>query len=56
MKGHYEAGVALGLWAIVGDDANGQITRRTKDRTVATKSIGKALDAFSDLMCNLESG
>ncbi|MEK9281026.1 CDP-alcohol phosphatidyltransferase family protein [Bradyrhizobium sp. ISRA442] len=50
VKGHYEAGVALGLWAVIADDVDGEIARRTKNRTMATKSIGKALDAFSDLM------
>ncbi|UVO35664.1 CDP-alcohol phosphatidyltransferase family protein [Bradyrhizobium arachidis] len=50
LKGHYEAGVALGLWAIIADDVDGEIARRTKNRTVATRTIGKALDAFSDLL------
>ncbi|UFW51350.1 MULTISPECIES: CDP-alcohol phosphatidyltransferase family protein [Bradyrhizobium] len=50
VKGQYEAGVALGLWAIILDDVDGEIARRTKNRTMATKTIGKALDAFSDLL------
>ncbi|SFN77008.1 CDP-diacylglycerol---serine O-phosphatidyltransferase [Bradyrhizobium sp. Rc3b] len=50
VKGHYKAGVALGLWAIIADDVDGEIARRTKNRTAATKAIGKALDAFSDLI------
>ncbi|WGD51030.1 CDP-alcohol phosphatidyltransferase family protein [Bradyrhizobium sp. CB1650] len=50
VRGHYEAGIALGLWAIVADDVDGEIARRTKRRTMATKAIGKALDAFSDLI------
>ncbi|WGR73032.1 MULTISPECIES: CDP-alcohol phosphatidyltransferase family protein [unclassified Bradyrhizobium] len=49
-KGRYEAGVALGLWAIIADDVDGEIARRTKNRTMATKAVGKALDAFSDLI------
>ncbi|RXH36620.1 hypothetical protein XH99_06495 [Bradyrhizobium nanningense] len=49
-RGHYEAGIALGLWAIIADDVDGEIARRTVDRTMATKAIGKALDAFSDLI------
>ncbi|RXG91869.1 hypothetical protein [Bradyrhizobium vignae] len=47
MKGHYEAGVALGL---IVDDVDGEIARRTENRTMAIKTIGKALDAFSGLM------
>ncbi|WP_128932085.1 CDP-alcohol phosphatidyltransferase family protein [Bradyrhizobium zhanjiangense] len=50
VKGHYEAGVALGLWAIIADDVDGEIARRTRNRTLATKAIGRALDALSDLM------
>ncbi|MGY3473634.1 CDP-alcohol phosphatidyltransferase family protein [Bradyrhizobium ottawaense] len=50
VKGHYEAGVALGLWATIADDVDGEIARHTKGRTVATKAIGKALDGFSDLL------
>ncbi|MDA9445821.1 hypothetical protein XI01_03605 [Bradyrhizobium sp. CCBAU 21360] len=50
VRGHYEAGIALGLWAIVADDVDGEIARRTKHRTMATRAIGKALDAFSDLI------
>ncbi|MBB4423790.1 CDP-diacylglycerol--serine O-phosphatidyltransferase [Bradyrhizobium sp. CIR48] len=50
VKGHYEAGVVLGLCAIIADDVDGEIARRTKNRTMATKAIGKALDAFSDLI------
>ncbi|WP_027575582.1 CDP-alcohol phosphatidyltransferase family protein [Bradyrhizobium sp. WSM1743] len=50
VRGHYEAGIALGLWAIVADDVDGEIARSTKHRTMATKAIGKALDAFSDLI------
>ncbi|MDF0584720.1 CDP-alcohol phosphatidyltransferase family protein [Bradyrhizobium yuanmingense] len=49
-RGHQEAGIALGLWAIIADDVDGEIARRTKNRTAATKAIGKALDAFSDLI------
>ncbi|MCA1415485.1 CDP-alcohol phosphatidyltransferase family protein [Bradyrhizobium sp. NBAIM20] len=49
-RGHQEAGVALGLWAIIADDVDGEIARRTKNRTMATKAIGKALDAFPDLI------
>ncbi|MCA1378995.1 CDP-alcohol phosphatidyltransferase family protein [Bradyrhizobium sp. IC4061] len=49
-RGHQEAGVALGLWAIIADDVDGEIARRTKNRTMATKAIGKALDAVPDLI------
>ncbi|MBB4264030.1 CDP-alcohol phosphatidyltransferase family protein [Bradyrhizobium sp. CIR3A] len=49
-RGHHEAGIAVGLWAIIADDVDGEIARRTKNRTKATKAIGKALDAFSDLI------
>ncbi|UQR61432.1 CDP-alcohol phosphatidyltransferase family protein [Bradyrhizobium sp. C-145] len=50
VEGHYEAGVSLGLWAIIADDVDGEIARRTKNHTMVTKAIGKALDAFSDLI------
>ncbi|WP_439397584.1 CDP-alcohol phosphatidyltransferase family protein [Bradyrhizobium sp. PMVTL-01] len=50
VKGHYEAGVALGLWAIISDDVDGEIARCTKHQTMATKAVCKALDAFSDLV------
>ncbi|QOG21062.1 CDP-alcohol phosphatidyltransferase family protein [Bradyrhizobium sp. SEMIA] len=49
-KGQYEVAVALGLWAIIADDVDGEIARRSRNRTVATRTIGKALDAFSDLL------
>ncbi|MBB4263636.1 CDP-alcohol phosphatidyltransferase [Bradyrhizobium sp. CIR3A] len=48
-KGHYAAGVALGLWAIIADDVVGEIARRTKI-AMATKANGKALDGFSELI------
>lgn len=50
VKEQYEMAVALGLWAIIADDVDGEIARRTKGRTMATKAIGKSLDAFSDLL------
>ncbi|MGY3146373.1 CDP-diacylglycerol--serine O-phosphatidyltransferase [Bradyrhizobium sp. USDA 3397] len=50
VRGNYEAGIALGLWAIIADDVDGAIARRTLNRTMATKAIGKSLDGFSDLM------
>ncbi|MEY9590818.1 phosphatidylserine synthase [Bradyrhizobium yuanmingense] len=50
VRGYQEAGIALGLRAIIADDVYGEIARRTKNRTAATKAIGKALDAFSDLI------
>lgn len=50
VRGNYEAGIALGLWAIIVDDVDGAIARRAMNRTTATKAIGKSLDGFSDLI------
>ncbi len=50
LNNQYEFAVAVALWAIVADDIDGEIARRSSGGAVDTKAIGKSLDGFSDLI------
>jgi CDP-diacylglycerol--serine O-phosphatidyltransferase len=50
LNNQYEFAVAVALWAIVADDIDGEIARRSSGGAVDTKAIGKSPDGFSDLI------
>jgi CDP-diacylglycerol--serine O-phosphatidyltransferase len=50
MSGRLEIALGLGLWAMIADQLDGIVARRTKKRNEAAAAIGKSLDGFGDLI------
>lgn len=50
MVGRPEIAIMLGLWAMIADQLDGIVARRTKKRSEASAAIGKSLDGFGDLI------
>lgn len=50
MRGYPDLGVAVALWALLADDADGVIASRIQNRDPDFASIGKSLDGFADII------
>jgi CDP-diacylglycerol---serine O-phosphatidyltransferase len=45
-----EFAIALGLWAMLADQLDGIVAKRTANRSAMTAAVGKSLDGFGDLV------
>lgn len=50
LRGHIEAATAIGLWAMLADQLDGILARKTPGRSPDVAAIGKSLDGFSDII------
>ncbi|MFQ3453229.1 CDP-alcohol phosphatidyltransferase family protein [Bradyrhizobium sp. UFLA01-814] len=50
LVGHVELATAFGLWAMLADQFDGIIAKRTRHRPEDVGKIGKSLDGFSDII------
>ncbi|PWB88671.1 CDP-alcohol phosphatidyltransferase family protein [Methylosinus sporium] len=50
IDGRLEIAVAVALWAMLADQLDGVVAKRTSHRAIETAQMGKALDGFADLL------
>ncbi|MGX5832499.1 phosphatidylcholine/phosphatidylserine synthase [Mesorhizobium sp. 43Arga] len=50
LVGRFEIGICFALWALLADDADGMVAKRSPNRSAFTAQVGGAFDGLADLV------